>query len=215
MTVVDHHSVEELHELFRREEQARVAKRLWIVWQARQGQTAPQIAAGIGLSRRAVQEWVRRYNAEGLDGLQTRSGQGRDPILSEAERQAVAERLEAGPQEGDVCSLRGVDFQKFLEDQFGKLLSLSAVYGLLHELGYEWLVPRSKHRKSAPDAIAAFKKKSPKSWRACKPSIPINTSSRSSRMSAASASRERSRACGRNVAHVQRPCVKPNTNISG
>ena len=32
------------------------------------------------------------------------------------------------------------------------------VYGLLHELGYEWLVPRSKHRKSDPDAIAALKK---------------------------------------------------------
>ena len=190
MTVRDQHSVEELQSLFRREKQVRVAKRIWIVWQARLGRTAPEIAKGIGVSRRAVQEWVRRYNEEGLIGLQTRSGQGRDPILSEAERQAVAERLEAGPQEGDVCSLRGVDFQKFLEDQFGKLLSLSTVYGLLHELGYEWLVPRSKHRKSDPDAIAAFQKKSQKNSREFKPRIPTSGSLRSSRMSAASASRE-------------------------
>jgi transposase len=191
VTVVEHHSVEELQALFQRERDARVAKRIWMVWQARLQQTAPEIAKGIGKSRRQVQEWVRRYNAEGLAGLQTRAGQGRDPILSEDERQAVAKRLEDGPQKGDVCSLRGLDFQKFIEDQFGKLLSLSAVYGLLHELGYEWLVPRSKHRKSDPDAVAEFKKKSPMSWRASRPSILIGKSSRSSRTSAASDSKGR------------------------
>ncbi len=158
---------------------------------ARLGYTTPEIAQGIGLSRRAVQEWVRRYNTDGLAGLQTRSGQGRDPLLSEEERQAVAKRLEDGPQAGDVCSLRGLDFQKFLEDQFGKLLSLSTVYGLLHELGYEWLVPRSKHRKSDPEAVAAFQKKSPQNWLAFRPSIPIDKSSPSFRMNAASVSKER------------------------
>lgn len=191
MTVVEHHSVEELQTLFQREREARVAKRIWIVWQARLQQTAPDIAQGLGMSRRQVQEWVRRYNTEGLAGLKTRAGQGRDPILSEDEQQAVAKRLEDGPQAGDVCSLRGLDFQKFLEEQFGKLLSLSAVYGLLHELGDEWLVPRSKHRKSDPDEMAAFKKKFPKSWLAFRPSIPIGKSSRSSRTSAASASKGR------------------------
>jgi transposase len=93
-----------------------------------------------------------------LAGFETRAGQGHEPILSTEERQLVAERVEAGPQDGDVCSLRGVDFQKFLETQFGKLLSLTAVYRLLHELGYEWLVPRSKPCKSDPEALAAFQK---------------------------------------------------------
>jgi transposase len=191
MTVVEHHSAEELQTLFRQEQEARRAKRLWIVWQARLGRTAPEIAMGIGVSRRAVQEWVRRYNAEGLAGLETRSGQGRVPILSETERQLVVQRVEAGPQDGDVCSLRGVDFQKFIETQFGKLMSPTSVYRLLHQLGYEWLVPRPKHRKNDPDAMAAFKKKSPKSWLGCKPSIPIGGSSSSFRMSAASVSKER------------------------
>lgn len=191
MTVVEHHSVEELQTLYQRERQARLAKRLWIVWQARRGWTALEIAEGIGLSRRAVQEWVRRYNADGLAGLQTKLGQGREPLLSEEERQAVAQRLEVGPQAGDVCSLRGLDFQKFVEEQFGKLLSLSSVYRLLHELGYEWLVPRSKHRKSDPEAVAAFQKKSPKSGLAFRPNIPTNESSPSFRMSAASVNKAR------------------------
>ncbi len=158
MTVVEHHSVDELQALFRRETNARMAKRIWIIWQARLGKIEPEITAAIGLARRSVQTWVQRYNAEGLAGLQDRPGRGRPPILSAEEQQLVAQRVDQGPQEGDVCSLRGLDFQKFIEDQFGKLMSLSSVYGLLHELGYEWLVPRSKHRKSDPAAIAAFKK---------------------------------------------------------
>ena len=191
MTVVEHHSVDELQELFRREKDARVSKRIWMVWQARLGLTEPQITASIGLSRRTVQTWVQRYNEEGLAGLRDRLGRGRQPILSPEEQQAVAQRLEAGPQAGDVCSLRGLDFQKFIKDQFGKLMSLSAVYDLLHDLDYEWLVPRSKHRKSDPEAIAAFKKKFPKISRRFGPNIPANKSSPSFKMSADSVSRGR------------------------
>jgi hypothetical protein len=46
MTVVEHHSAEELQALFRQEREARRAKRIWTVWQARLGRTAPQIAQG-------------------------------------------------------------------------------------------------------------------------------------------------------------------------
>lgn len=190
MTVVEHHSVDELQGLFRQEKNAPVAKRIWIVWQARLGRTEPQITAAIGLARRTVQEWVRRYNESGLDGLRDRAGRGRKPILTPDEQQAVGQRIEQGPQEGDVCSLRGLDFQKFIEDQFGKLMSLSAVYDLLHDLDYEWLVPRSKHRKSDPAVVAAFKKKFPKNSRGFRPSIPTNGSSPSFKMNAASVNKE-------------------------
>ena len=69
MTVVEHHSVDELQEFFRREKDARVSKRIWMVWQARSGLTEPQITTAIGMARRTVQDWVRRYNAEGLAGV--------------------------------------------------------------------------------------------------------------------------------------------------
>ena len=215
MTVVEHHSAEELQELFRQEKDAGVAKRIWIAWQARQGRTEPEITTAIGLARRTVQTWVQRYNEEGLAGLRDRAGRGRKPILSESEQQVIAERLEEGPREGDVCSLRGIDFQKFIEDQFGKLMSLSAVYDMLHELGYEWLVPRPKHRKSDPDALAAFQKKSPKNSREFQPSIPTNKSSRFSRMNADSVSKEHGLACGPNAARGRQRCDKPNTTTSG
>ena len=191
MTLVEHHSLDELQQLFRQEKEARIARRIGVVWQARAGLTEPQITAGIGLARRTVQAWVRRSNEEGLAGLRDRPGRGRQPILSSAEQQAVAQRLAEGPREGDVCSLRGVDFQQFVQDKFGKRMSLSAVYDLLHDLGYEWLVPRSKHRKSDPGAIAAFQKKSPKNSRRFRPHIPTNRSSPSFKTSADSVNKGR------------------------
>jgi transposase len=127
MTVVEHHSRGELQKLFRQEKDARIAKRIWMVWQARSGRSEPQITVGIGLSRRTVQVWVQRYNAEGLAGLRDRVGRGRKPILLPEEQQAITQRLEAGPQEGDVCSLRGLDFQRFIEERFGKLISKSGL----------------------------------------------------------------------------------------
>lgn len=55
MTLVEHHSLSELQTRFRREKDARLAKRIWVVWQAQAGLTEPQITASIGLARRTLQ----------------------------------------------------------------------------------------------------------------------------------------------------------------
>ena len=92
---------------------------------------------------------------------------------------------------GEVCSRRGLDFQPFVQDQFGKPMSLSAVYDLWHDLGDEWLVPRSKPRKSDPEVIVAFQKKSPQNSRRFKPHIPTNRSSPAFKTSADSVNKGR------------------------
>ncbi|RLS36959.1 MAG: helix-turn-helix domain-containing protein [Planctomycetota bacterium] len=134
MTVVDHHSLDELRARFERETDPRQSKRIWIIWQARQGRTEPQITAAVGMSRRAVQSWVHRYNLYGLEGLVDRPGRGRKPILSDEQRRFVAQWLDQQPRSQDADSLRGVDIQQFIQQHFGKLLSLSAVYDLRHQL---------------------------------------------------------------------------------
>ncbi|WP_145303508.1 helix-turn-helix domain-containing protein [Planctopirus ephydatiae] len=69
MKVEGHHTADELQDLLPRERRASVAIRIRIVRQAALGGTAPQIALECGLSRRSVQEWVERYNTQGLPGL--------------------------------------------------------------------------------------------------------------------------------------------------
>src|SRR4051794_21454159 len=153
MDVSWHLPLEELVRLERAEKDASRSKRLRIVILAIGGYTAPAIAMSVGLSRRICQRWVARYNAEGLEGLDDRRGQEPRSPLTPEQAEQVCRRLEAGPTpEDQVCSLRGVDFQRILALEFGVFRSLPAIYHLLHRLGYSYLRPRPRHRRADPEA---------------------------------------------------------------
>jgi transposase len=161
MDVASHHTEQQLQQLAEREVRADRAKRLRTVLLAKQGFTAPEIATCTGFSRRSVQEWVARYNRVGLAGLETKAGRGRKPPLTPEQAQQLQQRLDAGPRPEDaVCTLRGKDVQRILQQEFGQLRSLTAVYGLLHRLGYSSLVPRPQHPQGDPAAQEEFKKSS-------------------------------------------------------
>lgn len=173
MDVAAHHTEQHLQRLADQEPRADLAKRLRTVLLAQQGFTAPEIATCTGFSRRMVQQWVARYNAEGLAGLETKPGRGRKPPLTPEEADQLKQRLDAGPlPEDGVCTLRGQDVQRILQDEFGQLRCLSAVYGLLHRLGYSSLVPRPQHPEADPATQEAFKKNSGTGSRRFKRSIP-------------------------------------------
>ena len=149
--------LEELEKRERQETNAKLAKRMRVVILAIRGYTAPAVAMSLGLSRRVVQRWVRRYNDEGISGLEDRRGNPLNSPLTPEQEASIRERLEAGPTPEDkVCSLRGADMQRILQQEFGVWRCLSAVYRLLHRLGYSYLRPRPKHNKADPEAQAAF-----------------------------------------------------------
>jgi transposase len=159
MKVAAHHTEQHLQRFVEREVRADRAQRLRTVLLAKRGFTAPEVATCTGFSRRTVQHWVARYNAEGLAGLQTKPGRGRKPPLTQEQEQQLRQRLDSGPRPEDgVCTLRGKDVQRILQQEFGQLRSLNAVYDLLHRLGYSSLVPRPQHPQSDPAAQEVFKK---------------------------------------------------------
>ena len=89
-----------MQQLADQEPRAALAKRLRTITLAKRGDTAPEIATGTGFSRRVVQTWVARYNAEGLAGLETKAGRGRKPPLTPAQAERLKQRLDAGPLAG-------------------------------------------------------------------------------------------------------------------
>ncbi len=143
----DHLPLVELERLERVESSAQRAKRLRIVILAVQGFTA--VAMCVGLSCRICQRWVRRYNAEGLAGLDDLRGPQSVAVLTAEQEAQVRQRLEAGPLPEDrVCSLRGVDVQRILAKEFGVLRSLPAVVLVVARWGYSYLRP--DHATAAP-----------------------------------------------------------------
>jgi len=157
MRVADYLTLVELQALESKERDAFRAKSLRILILARQGWPALNIAMAVGLCRRAVQERVIAYNAEGLAALADERGSATEPLLQPDEVEQFVARVEAGPQPTDpVCTLRGKDFQRILQAEFGKLRSLATVYNLLHQLDYSCLRPRPRHQKTSASQQAAF-----------------------------------------------------------
>lgn len=163
MHVKDYVSLERLKKLARSEKSPKIAQRIQIIVLAMQGYTAPGIALSLSLSRRTCQGWVQRFNEQGLVGLQDQPGRGRNALLTPEESQAFKKRLDAGPTDADgVCTFQGEDLRRILENEFGKVRSLGTVYYLLHQLGYESLVPRPQHRNTDEEVQQDFKKSFPK-----------------------------------------------------
>jgi transposase len=60
-----------------RTEPARRVERARMVWLAHGGRAAPAIARELGVGADTVRTWLKRFNAEGLDGLRDRPRSGR------------------------------------------------------------------------------------------------------------------------------------------
>jgi transposase len=61
--------------------------------------TASDIADVLGCCEVVVNNWLKRYKAEGIDGLRTKPGRGRKPILdAEADLARVKEAVKANRQ---------------------------------------------------------------------------------------------------------------------
>ncbi len=160
MYVVSHHSLDELKQIIKKSRFSQARQRIQIIVLAQEGKPKPFIAQSCGCSRALVDYWLKRYNQEGLDGLKNRPRRSRPLPFSREEQDKFCKRINAGPkQEEKICVFHGQDVQRILQEEFGKLRSLSGTYKLLHRLGYRLLSPRPKHYKANKEEQEKFKKK--------------------------------------------------------
>ncbi len=158
MFVADHQTLEQLHDLVQAIPQKRLWRRVQTVVLAKQGRTAQDIADALGCSLKAVKNWVAQYNRGGIQALHERPRSGRPLRLDPQEYPRLKQRLDAPPRPEDcVCTFRGRDVQRILEQEFGVLMSLQAVYDLLARFGYSSLMPRPQHEDANPEVQEFFK----------------------------------------------------------
>ena len=195
MNVTSHHTIDQLKRA-RRRARGHERDRIQMVVLAMQGETAPAIAKALGVGRRTVQEWVYRFNEQGLDGLSDQRG-GNHRHLTVDQEKALRDYInrEADDPEGGVR--RAEDVRQWIDQQFGVLYALSGVYDLLHRLGYSSLMPRPRHAQTDPKTQAAFKKKPLKKWAKSQRSTRTNASKYGCKTKLASVSKAPSAANGR------------------
>lgn len=122
-----------------------------------------QIMMMLQRSRGFVQRWAYAYRDGGVDALAPKPRPGAAPKLPRDHEQRFVERLKCGPTDvdGGVCTLRGKDAVRILENEFGVNYSLGGAYDLLHRLGFSCLRPRPKHRKNDPAAMQQWIERAP------------------------------------------------------
>jgi transposase len=152
------HSAVDLRRLAR-QESGRVCQRLLLIANLLDGVGREAAARVVGLGRQAAYDWHNRYEEEGVDGLRDRPRSGRPRQVPAAVEQRVVERIVAGAvfERDAIVAFRGVDAQRWLREEHGLTLSLSAVYRLLHRNRLSWLVPRPRHPRSEAPAQEEFR----------------------------------------------------------
>jgi transposase len=120
-------------------------------------------ASSNGMDRQTLCDWVHRYNAEGVDGLQTRLPPGRLPLLTEPRMAELYELVVDGPDPAinGVVRWRCADLLGEVKRRFRVDAHESTVGKWLRQLGLTRLQPRPVHPRKDPKAETAVKKPSP------------------------------------------------------
>lgn len=103
--------------------------------------------------------WVKRFNAEGVEGLKRRKATGRPlKMSSEMEKKLEAKVIEGPRGEENLVRHRLVDLQSFLKESYKVEMSISGIWRNLQKLKLTWKTARQQHPKSDEKVQEAFKK---------------------------------------------------------
>ncbi len=119
---------------------ARLVERAQIVWHACQGERVPQIAQELRLSEKTVRAWLKRFNREGLPGLDDRPHPGRQPTYSPEEVAHVIATALTDPkalgQPFGCWSVRRLE--TYLNEERGLPIKHSRIDEILLSEGLRW-----------------------------------------------------------------------------
>ncbi len=138
---------------------AREAIRIRAVQRILDGESPEVIAKTLGYHRSAVYQWLKRYEAAGIEGLKYQKIPGKQPTLSKAQKQKIF----------DIVTSKNPLQLKFafalwtramvkdlILDQFSISLSEVSVGRLLHELGLTPQRPLRRAYQQNPERVASW-----------------------------------------------------------
>jgi transposase len=154
------YSASDLRQRAARERDTRASLRLLAIANALEGMTPAETARLAGMERQALHDAIRRFNAEGPDGLHDRHRSGRPEQLSPGQQASLKAHILHGPEpERDgVSASRLADLCEHVEQTYGVRYSQWGLSCLLKRLNLSRQKTRPSHPKGNPAAQAAFKK---------------------------------------------------------
>ena len=110
--------------------------------------TAAEVGRVVGLTPTWVRVLVRRWNADGPDGLtDRRTGNGPTGIVTPAQQAELYQVLQADPSDGGLWT--GPKVARYVRDRWGVEVVPQTGWRWLTGLGFSLRVPRPRHPKAA------------------------------------------------------------------
>jgi transposase len=167
LPIRDDYTAEDLRRLARKSQDADWSRRLLSLSVIYDGGSRSEAARLGNVTLQIVRDWVERFNRHGPDGLKTGKAPGREALLNDEQRRALAQAVEKGPVPylDGVVRWRLADLVQWLWQEYRISISRQTLGRELNAMGYRKLSARPKHHAQDPQAIEAFKKTSPTQWR--------------------------------------------------
>ena len=157
--IVGHLPVAELEARYRAARDATEARHFQAIWLLAQGRTFVEVAEVLAFVPRWVEELAQRYNASGPEALgdQRRRNGRAASLLTEAVLSALAERVQAPPEDGGVWS--GPKVAAWMARHLGlERVHPQRGWEALQRLDWSLQAPRPRHARAAtPEQQAEFK----------------------------------------------------------
>jgi len=149
-----------LQDEIRRSHEARYDHRLHALLLVAHGLTCPEVGQLLGDAPRTVENWVHRFEVEGLAGLVEGERAGRPSRLGAAELEAVEAALRGSPQDHGLSAnlWDGKNLSAWIEQELGISLGVRQCQRLFRQLGFRLRKPRPWLANADPEKQAAYKK---------------------------------------------------------
>ena len=174
--IAPHLTVQELYERYRRSKRPFEQTQWQILWWRAQGRRTSEVARLTGYQPDWIRRIVRRYNAEGPDGIVDRRLQnGSQPMLSAAEQEELLSLLQGPAPDGGLWN--SVKVGRWIGEKVGRPVGKQRGWAYLQRLEMSPQRPRPRHVEASDEEQAAFKKNSMRSSRPSERLIPVLPSS--------------------------------------
>ena len=150
-----HASKQALESAYNQQKDGEVRARILLVLRVKVDDTRPAHAVReLHRTRPWATKWLRRFEAEGLDGLRNRKRSGRPPKIAARILVRMRRKLTKRPE-----GWRIREVHEFIRRESSVNLSMRQVYRLLHRWEFRPVVPERRFmRKASREERLAFKK---------------------------------------------------------
>lgn len=169
MMKLNEYSLSFFEKNFKKEKNVRVKIRLQMLLHLRERHTQREVSSMLRVSVGIVPFWKKRFESEGLSGLQDKPGRGKKAKLKEEDLSMLVSAIEEGVHmpDGYRRGWKTKDFAEFVRVQFGLYYTPRHCQRILHAIGCSLQVPRPRNKRRNQEAVDEFKsefKKNERFW---------------------------------------------------